>query len=152
MYCNIVPIDEFRNGEPRNEDLVAQADMVMHDFRHFSNTSDEDLHRLGDLFLHSGLVHYTLYHVVGSPIALTARCFYHRRIRADWCKPLLIDNANDKPGLEVVIEIARRLHLDDGDIDVSNLLRAMSQDVRKKIIHPLRCEGIELAGPDVFIK
>lgn len=151
MYCRIVQ-SEFRSGEPRDASQAAQADTVIRDLRHWSKTPDEDLDRLKDLSSHSSLVHHTLYHVVGAAIALTMRCAYHRRIRADWCQPLCVENADDKSPFEVVTEMAKRLHLDGGDVDVSKLLRAMDQDVRERITHALREQGIELAGPDVFIK
>ena len=97
-------------------------------------------------------MHDSIYNIVGAAIAFTKRCAYHRRIREDWCVPLLIDNASENEPINVVIEIAKRLHLSGSDVRVAQLLRTMEEDTRQLIMKTLRCQGIELAGPDVFIK
>lgn len=151
MYYGNVD-SKFRNGEPRSEEQATHAAMIILDMQHWSKVSKEDLQELEELFQHSSLVHEALLHVVGSALAFTRRCAYHKRIRADWCRPMSDENADDKPPIDVVIEMARRLHLDGGDVSVSKLLSAMDGDVRREIMNTLRQEGIELAGPGKYPK
>ena len=94
-YGNVDP--QFKNGEPRDEEQATHAAMVIRDMRLWSEVSKEDLQELEELFQHSSMVHEALRHVVGSAIGFTRRCAYHGRIRADWCRPLFVEDADDHP-------------------------------------------------------
>lgn len=143
---------QFRDGLPRNEEQARFTEQIISDMRYWSKVSDEDLQELEELFQHSSLVYEALLHIVGSALAFTRRCAYHRRIRIDWCKPLLDEDANNKPPIDVVIDMARRLHLDGGDVCIKELLSAMDGDVRREIMNTLGEEGIELTGPGKYPK
>lgn len=63
---------------------------------------------------------------------------------------MLDENADDKPSIDVVIDMTRRLHLFGDDYSVRKILSAMEGEVRREIMNNLKREGLELTGPGKY--